>query len=78
MAEGPDANGWTPVPRSMAQLLEHIKPEDTKPYAVGDIALPSSTVARQAMEHARQHLPTPTFNHSMRVFYYGDKTCCLA
>jgi cyanamide hydratase len=71
MAEPIDANGWTPVPRSMDQLLAHVKAADTQPYTVDEIALPQSRAARAAEEYAKEHLPLPTFNHSMRVFYYG-------
>jgi cyanamide hydratase len=71
MAQDADANGWTAVPRSLDQLLQHSKTGNTKPYSVDEIPLPSSPVAKQAMEYAKQHLPVPTFNHSMRVFYYG-------
>ena len=72
MAEPIDANGWTPVPRSMDQLLAHVKAADTKPYTVDEMAPRTSRAARAAEEYAKEHLPRPTFNHSMRVFYYGS------
>jgi cyanamide hydratase len=74
MAEPIDANGWTPVPRSMDQLLAHVKAADTMPYTVDEIAPPTSRAAKAAEEYAKGHLPRPTFNHSMRVFYYGSSS----
>src|ERR1700722_2412808 len=66
-----DVNGWTPVPRSIDQLLAHVDPKLTKPYSFESITPPTSPAATAAMAYAREHLPLPTFNHSMRVFYYG-------
>lgn len=41
------------------------------PQLVKDITLPDTSIIKAAMEYAKAELPTQTFNHSMRVFYYG-------
>jgi hypothetical protein len=34
--------------------------------------LPDTLVVKAAMEYVKKELPEHTFNHSMRVFYYGE------
>jgi len=41
------------------------------PQLVADEPLPDTALAKAAFDYAKKELPTPTFNHSMRVFYYG-------
>jgi len=67
-----DVHGWTAVPRSLEKFLSSANKVDTKPYSVSDIQVPSSEVAQKTLSYAKSNLPTPTFNHSMRVFYYGS------
>ena len=64
--------GWTAVscdPKQRANTKESTKP--SVPQLVKDVLFPKTAVAQAAMEYAQAELPTPTFNHSMRVFYYG-------
>lgn len=65
-------HGWTPVVRDHQALLSG-KPYINKPSTllVKDIPFPSDDVAVKVRKHAEEKLPTPTFNHSMRVFYFG-------
>jgi cyanamide hydratase len=66
------AYGWTALPRKVETLLATRK--DVKPPApvhVKDIAIPDSPRAQAVHEYAKQELPLETFNHSMRVYYYG-------
>jgi cyanamide hydratase len=69
--EPPHVHGWTAVPRSIDALLAGINKSNTKPFKVSDIVVPQSEAAQKTMAYAKEHLPEPTFNHSMRVFYYG-------
>lgn len=64
--------GWTPVVRDHQALLSG-KPYINEPSAVlvKDIQFPSDDVVAKVREHAKEKLPAPTFNHSMRVFYFG-------
>ena len=64
--------GWEPVPRSFEQLLaSRIEIKKAEPLKVEDIKLPNTKLAGDIIEYARKELPAETFNHSMRVFYYG-------
>lgn len=73
MSAAPDTYGWTAVPRSQGVLLNSVQPRDAEPIKVADIPLPSSSVIDQVHAYAKASLPEETYNHSMRVFYYG--TC---
>jgi cyanamide hydratase len=64
-------HGWTAVPRSIDAILANMDKANTRPFKVSDIALPQSETALKTMAYAKEHLPLPTFHHSMRVFYYG-------
>lgn len=70
------ANGWTAVARSQAKIVEELKSKrggNLKPASirVEDVNVPDSDVAKKVHEYAKRELPTKTFNHSMRVWYYG-------
>lgn len=41
------------------------------PQLVENTPLPDTSIVKSAMEYAKAELPAHTFNHSMRVFYYG-------
>lgn len=65
-------HGWTPVVRDHQALLSG-NHYINKPSAlsVKDIQFPSDDLVSKVREHAEEKLPAPTFNHSMRVFYFG-------
>lgn len=67
--------GWTALTRDLDALLASL-PDKTlaTPVKVDDIKLPDTEVARQTLEYARKELPEQTFNHSMRVWYYGTSS----
>ncbi|TVY13003.1 Cyanamide hydratase, partial [Lachnellula arida] len=63
------------VPRSVPALLALSSTPSTVPalpIAVSLIPIPSSPLARKVQEYAERELPVETFNHSMRVYYYGQ------
>ncbi|KAH7330083.1 hypothetical protein BKA65DRAFT_508442 [Rhexocercosporidium sp. MPI-PUGE-AT-0058] len=66
--------GWTAVPRKISTLLEQSQASSgpAKPVLVSSISLPDSPLAKAVHEYAKKELATETFNHSMRVFYYGQ------
>ncbi|KAJ5087989.1 cyanamide hydratase [Penicillium angulare] len=67
------ANGWTSTPANAGAIFGDQpfinKPE---PLAIKDIEFPfdDSTVAK-TLKYAKEELHPGTFNHSMRVFFYG-------
>jgi len=67
--------GWHAVPRSLDTLVaDRPSSKPSEPVKVDEIPLPDSPVVKQVMAYAGEHLPSKTFNHSMRVFYYGRAT----
>lgn len=66
------AYGLTAYPRSTASLLSsRVEPKEPHELGVDDIPLPDSALVGKVLEYAKKELPVETFNHSMRVFYYG-------
>lgn len=65
-------HGWTARPRDVSILLTGKKNiKSPEPVKVENISLPDTQLAKAVMEYAKQELREETFNHSMRVFYYG-------
>ena len=72
MSKMTEAHGWTAVPRSLNKLVAGAKDaQHSSPIKVEDIPIPDTPLAQTVMQYAKQHLPEQTFNHSMRVYYYG-------
>ncbi|KFZ20416.1 hypothetical protein V501_00156 [Pseudogymnoascus sp. VKM F-4519 (FW-2642)] len=66
------AYGFTALPRPMATLLAARKdPQPLTSLTISDVPLPSSPLVTAVLAYAKHELPIETFNHSMRVFYYG-------
>ena len=64
--------GWTAQPRDPALFLrERPSSNEPVPQPVSSIPLSSSPLVDAVMSYAQQELNTQTFNHSMRVYYYG-------
>lgn len=67
-----DSYGWTAQPRNVSQLLHGQKANrPPKPQAVESTDLPDTPLAKSVIEYAKKELSAETFNHSMRVYYYG-------
>lgn len=66
-------HGWTAVPVDAADVLqgkEYLHPPT--PLLTKDIPFPSSDpLVGRIQAYAREQLPRQTYNHSMRVFYWG-------
>ena len=64
--------GWAAKPRDPALFLEGKKKfKDPEPQTVESIKLPDTPIAKVVLGYAQRELNRETFNHSMRVFYYG-------
>lgn len=64
--------GWTAVPRKVELLLQLSEASGpAKPILVSSMKLPNSTLVQVVKEYAQKELAIETFNHSMRVYYYG-------
>ncbi|KAK3051615.1 hypothetical protein LTR09_007270 [Extremus antarcticus] len=65
--------GWNAVHRSLDKLVAgRTNSQPSKPVKVDDIPFPDDELAQQVMKYAKEKLPAETFNHSMRVYYYGQ------
>ena len=67
-----EQHGWTAVPRSFKTLLEG-KPYLNEPTSlvVDDIPWPIDDLVTRVQKYAKDELREETYNHSMRVFYFG-------
>ena len=65
-------HGWTAIPRDPASLLNGKKSlKGPKPHYVQSITVPQTPLANSVYEYAKRQLIEQTFNHSMRVYFYG-------
>lgn len=68
--------GFTAVPASAKQILASNKPSSPlpppPPFPPSSIPLPDTALAKRVQAYAKAHLPEPTYNHSLRVYYYGQ------
>lgn len=66
-------HGWTAVPVDAKEIFGD-RPYQRKPPPVpaADIPFPSDDqIVAKVQAYAKEHLPLPTYNHSMRVYYFG-------
>ena len=66
------AFGWTAVPRSQTKLIAELGKLEPAKLSVDDVQLPDSEIFKKTFEYAKERLPEKTFNHSLRVCYYGQ------
>lgn len=66
--------GWAAKSRDPNIYLTEKAHKDPVPQTVEDIRLPDTPLAKRVLEYAEQELNAGTFNHSMRVFYYGKSS----
>jgi cyanamide hydratase len=71
-------NGWAAVPRSFARSLADVEQEKQAKPSVEDMELPNSELAKRTYAFAKEQLPEKTFNHSMRVVYFGKPPASLS
>ncbi len=76
MVDSVTSHGWTAVPRDASILLTSVgNVGNIEPVKVNEVWLPDTEQARKVLEYARRELTEETFNHSMRVYYYGTARC---
>lgn len=67
--------GFTAVPASATQILNDptTKPSSPPPgFSLSSFPIPSTALAKRIQAYAKTHLPEPTYNHSLRVYYFGQ------
>lgn len=69
--------GFTAVPRSQSKILDPVASNPPAKVSASEITLPSTDLAQKVYAYAKEHLIEQTFNHSMRVFYYGIFPHCF-
>jgi len=72
MADPISAYGFTAIPRSQSKILAHAGSNKPAKALAEEITVPSTDLAKKVHAYAKEHLSEQTFNHSMRVFYYGS------
>ena len=65
-------NGWAAVPRSHSKALEGINKSEHAKLDFDSVKVPDVELARKVFDYAKATLPERTFNHSMRVWNYGE------
>lgn len=68
-------NGWTAVPVDASKILNG-RPYIHQPEAltVEKMSFPSyDPTVTSVQEYVKENLPRQTYNHSMRVYYFGKK-----
>lgn len=64
--------GWEALPRDVSEVLQGRKSNrNPEPQTVAGIKLPETPLAQSVLKYAKQELNSGTYNHSMRVYYYG-------
>jgi hypothetical protein len=66
-------NGWPAVPRSFTKSLADVDKNKQADLSVEEAKSPSTDIAKKTVAFAKEKLPEKTFNHSMRVWYYGKR-----
>lgn len=64
--------GFTAVPRSLDKLIATQSTKKTSTLvSVDEIDFPKTPLAASIHTYAKENLPRQTYNHSVRVYYYG-------
>lgn len=72
MSDNIEKFGFTAVPRSLNKLIATQSTKATsRPVSVDGIVLPNTPLVASMQAFAKEKLPRQTYNHSMRVYYYG-------
>jgi cyanamide hydratase len=68
-----ESYGWTSVPHDQSVLLQDVSPWSPATYDVTDIRIPDTELAQKVTKYAKERLPEQVYNHSMRVYFYGQQ-----
>lgn len=74
MTTARDVHGWTAVPLNADMVLKDKNKNSgsSRAITVDEIEMPYSSLARKVVAYAKRELNEQTFNHSMRVYSYGQ------
>ncbi|OQD89913.1 hypothetical protein PENANT_c002G00712 [Penicillium antarcticum] len=65
--------GLTAVPATPNTLLTNKRPtQPPSPTSVQQTPIPNTPLAQRINSYAHHHLPEETYNHSLRVYHYGQ------
>ena len=64
--------GWTAVPRDRTNVPTEEAAESKPTDLDFEKDWPSTDVVRKAQEYVKGQLSTETYNHSIRVYHYGE------
>ena len=74
-----DLHGWTAVPRAFGVLLEKHPAQAQHLSIDGSLEFPSeSPLVIRVLQTAKSELSSETFDHSMRVYHYGEHAHTLS
>ena len=62
--------GFNPLPRSQEKLLKGHR-KDSPYISIDEITIPDTKVVRAVDEYVKKELNQETYNHSVRVYFYG-------
>jgi cyanamide hydratase len=67
------SNGWTTTPANAGTIFgDRLSAAEPLPLLISELEFPSKDpVVAKTVEYAKGILHPETFNHSMRVYYYG-------
>ena len=65
--------GFNPLPRSQEKLLKGHK-KDSPYIPISEIAVPDTKIVHAINEYVKKELSPETYNHCMRVYFYGIST----
>lgn len=74
------ANGWTAVPVSASSIISSVGQLEKVPsYTVQEIDFPpGDALVSEAQAFVKARLSPEAFNHSMRVYYWGEHPTTVA
>lgn len=64
--------GFAALPRDPSLILKGKKYNtEPRPISIEDVKIPDTPLAKEVQDYAKRELREETYNHSMRVYYYG-------
>ena len=74
-----ELHGWTAVPRDPKVFLsKRSKNKEPEPLLIDDLPFPIDELVTKVQEFAKSELREETYNHSMRVYYFGNPLVLLS
>ena len=65
-------HGFTAVARDTKTLISGNINHISRPIKIEDIPFPKTELIKKVQDYAKSKLGKETYNHSMRVYYYGN------